>query len=217
MTTGKPLRAALYARVSTTDQTTENQLLELRRYSEARGWTLSEYVDDGISGTKERRPALDRLMIDARRRRVDVLVVWRLDRLGRSLKHLILTLDELAALGIAFTSLNEGIDTTTPAGRLQLHLLAAIAEFERARIVERVRAGMARAQKEGTRIGRTPHRLEESALERTAHLSLREAAKVLEVPRSVLHRARLSRNPSESAPAFAPVLTEESDALSLSR
>jgi DNA invertase Pin-like site-specific DNA recombinase len=139
MTTDRPLRAALYARVSTADQTTENQALELRRYMDARGWTAAEYRDT-ISGTNERRPALDRLIADAKRRRFDVLVVWRLDRLGRNLKHLIVTLDELAALGIAFTSLNEGIDTTTPAGKLQLHLLAAIAEFERARIVERHRS-----------------------------------------------------------------------------
>src|SRR5262245_25454642 len=103
MSSPNPPRAAIYARVSTTDQTTENQLLELRRYIEARGWTASEYVEEAVSGAKERRPALDRLMADARRRRVDVLVVWRLDRLGRSLKHLILTLDDLAALGIAFT------------------------------------------------------------------------------------------------------------------
>jgi hypothetical protein len=118
----KALRAALYARVSTTEQTTENQLIELHRYAEARGWTITEYLDEGISGTKERRPALDRLMSDARRRRFDVLVVWRLDRLGRNLKHLITTLDGLTALGIAFTSLNEGIDGTTPAGKLQMHI-----------------------------------------------------------------------------------------------
>lgn len=157
-------RAALYARVSTHDQTTDNQLLELRRYAEARGWTVAEYVDDGVSGTKERRPALDRLVTDARRRRFDVLVVWRLDRLGRDLKHLIMTLDEFAALGIAFTSLNEGIDTGTPAGRLQLHLLAAIAEFERARIVERVRAGLQRARAQGRRLGRPRTRAAKSAI-----------------------------------------------------
>jgi hypothetical protein len=85
MATDRPLRAALYARVSTTDQTTENQVMELRRYAEARGWTVADYIDNGISGTKERRPALDRLMADARRRRFDVLIVWRLDRLGRDL------------------------------------------------------------------------------------------------------------------------------------
>ena len=216
MTTDRPLRAALYARVSTTDQTTENQILELRRYVAARGWTGIEFLDT-ISGTKERRPALDQLMADAKRRRFDVLVVWRLDRLGRNLKHLIVTLDELAALGIAFTSLNEGIDTTTPAGKLQLHLLAAIAEFERARIVERVRAGLARARTQGRRLGRRPHRITDDDIERTAHLSLRKAAMLLGVPRSVLHRARLSRNPASQGPTFAPDSAGPEEAVLVSR
>src|ERR1700681_2567308 len=123
------MRAAIYARVSTFDQEPENQLQELRRYCELRGWTAAEYVDRGVSGAKDRRPALDELVADAKRRRVDVLVVWRLDRLGRNLRHLILLLDELAAVGVAFVSLNEGIDTATPAGRLPLHILGAIAQF----------------------------------------------------------------------------------------
>ncbi len=129
-----PRRAAIYARVSTLDQEPENQLAELRRYVQARGWTAVEFVDRGVSGAKDRRPALDRLIRDARRRRFDVLVCWRLDRLGRSLKHLITLLDDLQALGVAFVSLAEGIDATTPAGKLQMHILGAIAEFERARI-----------------------------------------------------------------------------------
>src|ERR671931_2243231 len=119
------MRAAIYARVSTFDQEPENQLGELRRYVTARGWTAVEHVDRGISGAKDRRPALDGLLRDARRRRFDVLVVWRLDRLGRNLRHLIVLLEELQALGIAFVSLGEGIDTSTPAGRLQLHVLSA--------------------------------------------------------------------------------------------
>jgi DNA invertase Pin-like site-specific DNA recombinase len=94
------------------------------------------------------------LLCDARRRRFDVLVVWRLDRLGRNLRHLIILLEELAALGIAFVSLNEGIDATTPAGKLQMHILGAIAEFERARIAERVKAGLQRAKAQGKRLGR---------------------------------------------------------------
>src|SRR5712671_3010348 len=101
-----------------------------------------------------RRPALDQLVTDARRRRFDVLVCWRLDRLGRSLRHLITLLEELQALGIAFVSLNEGIDATTPAGKLQMHILGAIAEFERARIAERVKAGLRRARADGKRLGR---------------------------------------------------------------
>jgi len=148
------MRAAIYARVSTESQTTANQLLELRHYLEARDWPAAEYIDEAVSGSKERRPALDNLMADAKRRRFDVLVVWRLDRLGRSLKHLVTLIDELQALGVAFVSLGEGIDCTTPAGKLQLHILAALAEFERARCVERVHAGIARARAQGKRIGR---------------------------------------------------------------
>src|SRR5215470_15544634 len=146
------MRAAVYARVSTVDQEPENQLQEDRRYVQARGWKAVEYVDRGVSGAKDRRPALDDLVRDARRRRFDVVVCWRLDRLGRSLKHLITLLDELQALGVSFVSLNEGIDLGTPAGRLQLHILAALAEFERARIQERVRAGLARAKSQGRRL-----------------------------------------------------------------
>ena len=123
-------RAAIYARVSTVDQEPKNQLRELRRYVEARGWEATEFVDRGVSGAKDRRPALDRLVNDAKRRRFDVLVCWRLDRLGRNLRHLVTLLDDLQALGVAFVSLGEGIDCTTPAGRLQLHILAALAEFE---------------------------------------------------------------------------------------
>src|ERR1700680_4730866 len=148
------MRAAIYARVSTVDQEPENQLAELRRYIGARGWSTVEYVDRGVSGAKDRRPALDALLKDARRRRFDVLVVWRLDRLGRNLRHLITMLEELQVLGIAFVSLNEGIDATTPAGKLQMHIWGAIAEFERARIAERVKAGLQRAKAQGKRLGR---------------------------------------------------------------
>lgn len=123
------MRAAVYARVSTLDQEPENQLRELRRYVETRGWQFTEFIDKGVSGARESRPALDSLVRDARRRRFDALVVWRLDRLGRNLRHLILLLDELTALGISFVSLGEGIDTATPAGRLQLHILGAIADY----------------------------------------------------------------------------------------
>ena len=202
MTTARIPRAALYARVSTTDQTTDNQLLELRRYAESRGWTMAEYVDPAVSGTKERRPALDALLTDARRRRFDVLVCWRLDRLGRSLKHLIVTLDELQALGVAFVSLNEGIDATTPAGRLQMAVLGAIAQFERERIVERVKAGLARAKAQGQRLGRRRQRISERDLEGVAGLSVREAAKRLGVPASRVHRerARLFHKPAGSGP-----------------
>jgi DNA invertase Pin-like site-specific DNA recombinase len=132
----------------------KNQLAELRRYAAARGWAAVEHVDRGVSGAKDRRPALDQLLADARRRRFDVLVVWRLDRLGRNLKRLITLLDELSALGIAFVSLNEGIDATTPAGKLQMHILGAIAEFERGTHRRAVKAGLRRAKASGKRLGR---------------------------------------------------------------
>ena len=147
-------RAAIYARVSTSDQTCENQLLELRRYCEARGWQATEYVDSGISGAKDKRPALDVLLKDAKRRRFDVLVCWRLDRLGRNLRHLVTMLEDLNHVGVGFVSLGEGIDCTTPAGKLQLHILAALAEFERERIRERVMAGLQRAQGAGASVGK---------------------------------------------------------------
>src|ERR1700730_4073478 len=150
------MKAAIDARVSTVDQEPENQLQELRRYVDARGWTATEYVDRGVSGAKDRRPALDQLLADAKRRRFDVLVCWRLDRLGRNLKHLITLLEDLQALGVAFVSLAEGIDATTPAGKLQMHILGAISEFERGRIRERVLAGLQRAKAQGTRLGRPP-------------------------------------------------------------
>jgi DNA invertase Pin-like site-specific DNA recombinase len=148
------VRAAIYARVSTFDQEPENQLQELRRYIEARGWAGTEFVDRGVSGAKEKRPALDALLKDAKRRRFDVLVCWRLDRLGRNLRHLVTLLEDLQHVGVSFVSLGEGIDCTTPAGKLQLHILAALAEFERERIRERVMAGLDRARAQGKRLGR---------------------------------------------------------------
>ncbi len=182
------MKAALYARVSTLDQEPENQLAELRRYVDARGWTAQEFIDKGISGAKHRRPALDALIKDAKRRRFDVVVCWRLDRLGRNLRHLILLIDELHALGVAFISLHEGIDATTPAGRLQLHVLGAIAEFERARIAERVRAGLARAKKQGRKLGRPQRPVPEAVLAPVRGLSVREAARQLGVSPATAHR-----------------------------
>ena len=198
------MKAAIYARVSTFDQEPENQLAELRRYVQARGWpAYGEFVDKGVSGSKDRRPELDRLIGEAKRRRFDVLVCWRLDRLGRNLKHLVTLLDELQTMGIAFVSLSEGIDATTPAGRLQMHILAAIAEFERGRIVERVRAGLARAKANGQRLGRRPYQIADSRFEAVSGLSVRDAAESLGVSRSVVHRWRVSRKPTESGVRFA--------------
>src|SRR5438093_1357081 len=183
------MRAAIYARVSTSDQTVDNQLLELRRYTEARQWTAVEYVDRGVSGAKDRRPALDVLVRDAKRRKFDVLVCWRLDRMGRNLKHLITLLDDLQVLGVAFVSLAEGIDATTPAGKLQLHILGAIAEFERERIRERVLAGLQRAKAQGQRLGRPTREIPPEAISMAeAALPIREAAKRLGVSRSTAQR-----------------------------
>src|SRR6187549_1324190 len=171
------MRAAIYARVSTFDQEPENQLQELRRYIEARGWTGTEFVDRGVSGAKDKRPALDALLKDAKRRRFDMLVCWRLDRLGRNLRHLVTMLEDLNHVGVAFVSLGEGIDCTTPAGKLQLHILAALAEFERERIRERIHAGLARARREGQRLGRRRTDISDSDLERVSTLSIRRAAR----------------------------------------
>jgi DNA invertase Pin-like site-specific DNA recombinase len=195
------MRAAIYARVSTFDQEPENQLQELRRYIEARRWTGEEYVDRGVSGAKDRRPALDALIRDAKRRRFDVLVCWRLDRLGRNLKHLITLLEELQALGVAFVSLAEGIDATTPAGKLQMHILGAIAEFERARIAERVRAGLDRARAQGRRLGRPRVVPSGERLRAVQGLTVREAAKVLGVSRSTAQRWIVLSQESPSSPA----------------
>ena len=178
-------RVAVYARVSTFEQDPENQLQELRRYCEARGWTAVEYVDRGVSGSKDKRPALDGLLKDAKRRRFDVLVCWRLDRLGRNLRHLVTMLEDLQHVGVAFVSLGEGIDCTTPAGKLQLHILAALAEFERARIVERVMAGLQRARAQGRRLGRPRTRPPQMLLPGG---TVRAAAKVWGVSKSTAAR-----------------------------
>jgi len=184
------MRAAIYARVSTLDQEPENQLQEIRRYAQARGWSAVEYVDRGVSGAKDRRPALDQLVADAKRRRFDVVVCWRLDRLGRSLKHLIGLLEDLRALGVAFVSLAEGIDATTPAGKLQMHILGAIAEFERDRIRERVVAGLHRARSQGKQLGRPRACIPIDRVLTVTGLPVDAAAAQLGVSRSTLKRWR---------------------------
>jgi DNA invertase Pin-like site-specific DNA recombinase len=150
------VRAALYARVSThAGQNPEMQLAELRTYCQRRGWEIAgEYVDAGISGAKERRPELDRLLADCRRRRADAVVVYRYDRFARSLRQLVNALCEFDALGIQFISLHEGVDTSTANGRLVFGIFASIAEFERELIRERVRSGLAVARARGKRLGR---------------------------------------------------------------
>lgn len=147
-------RLALYARVSTHEQTVAPQLDALRTYTLNRGGAAEEYVDQGVSGARDRRPALDRLLADARRRRFDVLVVVKLDRLARSVRHLTELAAELDALGVGLVVLDQAIDTTTPAGKLLFHVLGSIAEFERDLIRERTRAGVAAAKRRGKRLGR---------------------------------------------------------------
>ena len=149
-------RAAIYARVSTHNgQNPEMQLDEVREYCCRRGWKIvEEYVDEGISGSKEHRPALDRLLSDCRKRLADAVVVYRYDRFARSLRQLVNALDEFRALGIDFVSLHEGVDTSTPNGRLVFGIFASIAEFERELIRDRVRSGLALARSRGRQLGR---------------------------------------------------------------
>jgi DNA invertase Pin-like site-specific DNA recombinase len=131
------------------------QLLELREYCERRGWQIvCEYCDVGISGTKEKRPELDKLLADARRRRSDTVIVWKFDRFARSVSHLLRALENFQALGIEFVSLTEGVDTSTPTGKIVFTVLGAVAELERSLICERVRAGLRNARAKGKRLGR---------------------------------------------------------------
>jgi len=149
------LRVAVYARVSTVDQSTESQLLDLRRYVQDRGWKVyREYVDNGISGTKEFRPELDRLMADAKKRKFDIVLVWRFDRFARSTRHLINALEEFRNLGIDFVSFQENIDTSSPLGSAIFTIISAVAQLERDIIAERVKAGLRRAKENGKKLGR---------------------------------------------------------------
>jgi DNA invertase Pin-like site-specific DNA recombinase len=153
----KQVRVALYARVSTSNhgQDISMQSRELEQFALARGWRLVDsYLDTGISGAKDRRPELDRLMADARRRRFDAVAVYRYDRFARSLRHLVNALEEFRALGIEFVSIHEGVDTTTPNGRLIFGIFASIAEFERELIRDRVKSGLRNARAKGKRLGR---------------------------------------------------------------
>jgi DNA invertase Pin-like site-specific DNA recombinase len=150
------MRVAIYARCSTFNgQDPTMQTRELREYAERRGWTVAgEYIDIGISGTKEKRPELDRLMQDAHRRRFDCVVVWKFDRFARSVSHLLRALETFRALGIEFVSLSEQIDTSTPMGKMVFTILGSVAELERSMIVERVKAGLRNARAKGKRLGR---------------------------------------------------------------
>jgi DNA invertase Pin-like site-specific DNA recombinase len=149
------MKVALYARVSTLNgQHPEMQLNELREYAALRGWEVSEYVDEGVSGSKESRPALNRLMADAHRRRFDAILVWKIDRFGRSLKHLVTALADLDSYGVAFISVRDNLDLSTPSGRLMFQVIGAMAEFELSLTKERVKCGLVNARAQGKQLGR---------------------------------------------------------------
>lgn len=171
---GLQTKVAIYSRVSTNHQTTENQRLELERIAAARGWVIVQsFNDDGVSGAKGRkdRPALDAMLKGAARRQFDLIAVWSVDRLGRSLQHLVETVNELHAVGVDLYVHQQAIDTSTPAGKLAFSVFGALAEYERELIRERVKAGIERARKNGVKLGR-PTNLNDSV--RKAIVALRE-------------------------------------------
>ena len=191
-TKDRPLRVATYCRVSRSDQNPQLQAHETQRLVEGRGWNLvAKYADVGVSGSKDRRPQLDKLLAGARRGEYDVLVVWRSDRLFRSLRHMVTTIEELSAMGVGFTSVMEPFDTTTPTGKLLLHLVSAFAEFERQVLIERTKAGLAAARRRGAQIGRPRVHVPvaEAIRMKRQGVSLRQIAKKLRVGVATLHRA----------------------------
>lgn len=196
------MRAAIYARVSTANngQDPRVQTRELGEFCEHRGWTLvPEYVDVGISGTKEKRPALDRLMADAHRRKFDVVVVWRFDRFARSVSHLLRALETFQSLGIEFVSLSEQMDTSTPTGKMVFTVLGAVAELERSLIVERVKAGLRNARAKGKRLGRPKKAVDATTVVRLRKqgLPLRAIASRMGVGLATLHRASVPRSKTQ--------------------
>jgi len=190
----KELRTGLYARVSTSNhkQDVNLQLQELRQAAEQRSWSVVDtYIDDGISGAQDNRPALNRMMQDARCGKLDLIAVWKLDRLGRSLKHLLTILDELNTIKVGFVSIRDaGIDTTTATGKLMLMLIGAFAEYERSMIIERVKAGVEKAKANGIHCGRPRQELDlraAIALLKQKH-SIREISSMLKISRQTLTR-----------------------------
>jgi len=201
------MRVAIYARVSTAGngQSPEMQLRELREYVERRGWTISgEYVDVGISGAKDSRPELNRLVADAHRRRFDAVVVWKFDRFARSVSHLLRALETFRALGIEFVSLSEQVDTSTPTGKMVFTVLAAVAELERSLIAERVKAGLRNARAKGKRLGRPRVSVDAGkiAVLRAEGLSWAKVAEQLGVGEGTVYRIaqQSSKNPFGQVP-----------------
>ena len=195
-------KAVIYARVSTNHgQDVSTQTRNLEQFARARGWHLVDsYLDVGISGSKDKRPQLDRLMADAHKRRFDIVIVWRFDRFARSVSHLLRALETFNALGIAFVSLSEQMDTTTPTGKMIFTVLGAVAELERSLIVERVRAGLRNARAKGKTLGR-PRKIVDAAKIadlRTQGRSVRAIAAELNVSVGLVHGSLTkssSRNP----------------------
>ena len=188
---GHPLRASLYARVSTHDQQTlPLQIRALRQYAAKRGWIIAAQIKEVGSGASQRE-LRETLLATARRREIDVVLVWRLDRWGRSVADLVSTLQELQHLGVGFVSLTEALDLTTPAGRAMAGLLAVFAEFEREILRERVRAGLAHARQHGKRLGRPPsvvHKAVEARKLYRQGISKSEIARQLEIGRTSVRR-----------------------------
>jgi DNA invertase Pin-like site-specific DNA recombinase len=187
------MKAAIYARVSTTNQGQDVtlQTRELRQFAEARGWEIAgEYVDAGVSGSKDSRPELNRLMADAHKRRFAVVCVWRFDRFARSVSHLLRALETFRALGIEFVSYSEQMDTSTPAGKMVFTVLGAVAELERSLIVERVRAGLRNARAKGKTLGRPRVAVDVAriSLLRAQGRSIRDIADELGCSRSLVHK-----------------------------
>lgn len=200
------IHCALYGRVSTTGngQNPETQLTALREYCGRRGWEVAgEYVDIGVSGSKDSRPELNRLMADAKQRKLDVILVWKLDRFGRSLRHLVNALAEFDALGVAFVSLTDNLDLGTPAGRLMYQIIGAMAEFERCLVQERVKAGLRRARAEGIRLGRPRAvvSLPRAIALRGQGASVRQIARKLGVSVGTVHKTLIQAGMADAANA----------------
>jgi len=181
------------------------QTRELRQFAEARGWTVAgEYIDAGVSGAKDSRPELNRLMADAHKRRFDAVCVWRFDRFARSVSHLLRVLENFRALGIDFVSYSEQMDTSTPAGKMVFTVLGAVAELQRSLIVERVRAGLRNAKAKGKRLGRPRVIVDAAKIAalRSQGLSWAKIGEALGLGEGTVRRsAQVSaRNPSETAP-----------------
>jgi len=184
-------KCAVYARVSTLEQHVETQLYDLRQLAQKRGFeVVAEYTDHGVSGAKARRPGLDTLMADARKRKFSVVLVAAFDRMARSTKHFLQVIDEFDSLGIEFVSRRENVDTSGPMGRLFLTLIGSIAELESELIRERIRAGMRRRRLEGYRLGRQPLDVDHEAIvaDRLSGMSLTQTAKKYRVSRASVIR-----------------------------